>query len=37
MQTTGVLLDQNYLRFLRNYVGVSLISLSISSFYRGVA
>ena len=33
MQTTGVLLDQNYLRFLRNHVGVSLISLSISSFY----
>lgn len=31
MQTTGVLLDQNYLRFLRNHVGVNLISLSISS------
>lgn len=32
MQTTGVLLDQNYLRFLRNHVGVNLISLSLSSF-----
>lgn len=32
MQTTGVLLDRNYLRFLRNHVGVNLISLSISSF-----
>lgn len=32
MQTTGVMLDQNYLRFLRNHVGVNLISLSISSF-----
>lgn len=32
MQTTGVLLDQNYLRFLRNHVGVNIISLSISSF-----
>lgn len=31
MQTTGVLLDQNYLRFLRNHVGVNLISLSISA------
>lgn len=31
MQTTGVLLDQNYLRFLRNHVGVSVISLSVSS------
>ena len=31
MQTTGVLLDQNYLRFLRNHVGVNLISLSLSS------
>lgn len=31
MQTTGVLLDQNYLRFLRNHVGVNLISLSVSS------
>lgn len=31
MQTTGVLLDQNYLRFLRNHVGVNLISLSICS------
>jgi hypothetical protein len=32
MQTTGTLLDDNYLRFLRNHVGVSVISLSISSF-----
>lgn len=32
MQTTGTLLNQNYLRFLRNHVGVNLISLSISSF-----
>lgn len=31
MQTTGVLLDSNYLRFLRNHVGVNLISLSISA------
>lgn len=32
MQTTGMGLDRNYLRFLRNHVGVNLISLSISSF-----
>jgi hypothetical protein len=32
LQTTGVLLDEPYLRFLRNHVGVSTISLSISSF-----
>lgn len=32
MQTTGVMLDENYLRFLRNHVGVNTISLSISSF-----
>lgn len=31
MQTTGVMLDQNYLRFLRNHVGANIISLSISS------
>ena len=31
MQTTGVLLDMNYLRFLRNFVGVNTISLSLSS------
>ena len=31
MQTTGVLLDQPYLRFLRNHVGVNVISLSVSS------
>lgn len=32
MQTTGVLLDDNYLRFLRNHVGVNIISISLSSF-----
>lgn len=32
IQTTGLLLDRNYLRFLRNHVGVNLISLSVSSF-----
>lgn len=32
MQTTGVMLDSNYLRFLRNHVEVNTISLSISSF-----
>lgn len=32
MQTTGVLLDRNYLRFLRNHVGVNIISLSVSGF-----
>lgn len=32
MQTTGTLLDRNYLRFLRNHVGVNVISLSLSSF-----
>jgi hypothetical protein len=32
MQTTGVLLDESYLRFLRNHVGVSTISVSLSSF-----
>lgn len=32
MQTTGVMLDRNYLRFLRNHVGVNVISLSVSSF-----
>lgn len=32
MQTTGTLLDEGYLRFLRNHVGVNLISLSLSSF-----
>lgn len=31
MQTTGVLLDHDYLVFLRNHVGVDLISLSVSS------
>lgn len=32
MQTTGVLLDLKYLRWLREYVGVTTISLSINSF-----
>lgn len=32
MQTTGVMLDDGYLRLLRNHVGVNTISLSISSF-----
>lgn len=32
MQTTGTLLDEGYLRFLRNHVGVSTISISLSSF-----
>lgn len=30
IQTTGVMLDEAYLRFLRNHVGVTTISLSIS-------
>jgi MoaA/NifB/PqqE/SkfB family radical SAM enzyme len=32
MQTTGVMLDDAFLRHLRNHVGVTTISLSISSF-----
>lgn len=32
IQTTGILLDDGYLRFLRNHVGVSTISISLSSF-----
>ncbi|MFW6015470.1 MAG: radical SAM protein [bacterium] len=32
MQTTGVLIDNDYLYFLRHHVGVNTISLSISSF-----
>lgn len=32
MQTTGTLLDSSYLRFLRNHVGVTTISISLSSF-----
>lgn len=32
MQTTGVLLDDRYLRLLRNHVGVNVISISMSSF-----
>lgn len=31
MQTSGAMLDDNYLRFLRDQVGVSTISLSLSS------
>lgn len=31
LQTSGVFLDEAYLRFLRNHVGVSVISLSVSS------
>ncbi len=32
MQTTGVMLDTDYLRFLRNHVGVNTISVSLSAF-----
>ena len=32
MQTTGTGIDEPYLRFLRNHVGVNTISVSISSF-----
>lgn len=32
IQTTGAMIDRNYLRFLRNHVGVSTISLSLCSF-----
>lgn len=32
MQTTGATIDEPYLRFLRNHVGISTISVSISSF-----
>ncbi|MCM1324384.1 MAG: radical SAM protein [Acetobacter sp.] len=32
IQTTGVMLDEDYLRFLRDWVGVTTISLSVSSF-----
>lgn len=32
MQTTGVMLDDPYLRFLRNWVNVNVISISLSSF-----
>lgn len=32
MQTTGTMIDAAYLRFLRNHVGVSTISISIASF-----
>ena len=36
MQTTGTFIDANYLRFLRNHVGVNLISLSVSSLDDGM-
>lgn len=32
MQTTGVMLDDKYLRFLRNWVNVNVISVSVSAF-----
>jgi hypothetical protein len=32
MQTTGTMIDSEYLRFLRNHVGVSTISVSLASF-----
>lgn len=32
IQTSGVLFDRNYARFLRNTVGVSVLSLSLASF-----
>jgi hypothetical protein len=35
MQTTGTRLDDGYLRFLRNHVGVKTISVSVSSFDDG--
>lgn len=35
LQTSGMLLDDEYLRFLRNTVGVSVISLSVSSLDSG--
>lgn len=33
LQTTGVLLDDEYLRFLRNHVGVNTIALSMSDIF----
>lgn len=33
IQTTGVLLNENYLRFLRNHVGVNTVALSISDMF----
>ena len=32
IQTTGALLDENYLSFLKNHVWVSVVSISLSSF-----
>lgn len=32
IQNTGAGIDRNYLRFMRNHVGINLISLSVSSF-----
>jgi sulfatase maturation enzyme AslB (radical SAM superfamily) len=34
MQTTGVLIDEKYLRFFRDHVGISTVSVSCSSFNR---
>ena len=36
IQTTGILLDDDYLRFLRNTVGVSTISLSVSDLWSDI-
>ena len=36
MQTTGTMIDAAYLRFLRNHVGVSTISVSLASLDSGV-
>jgi sulfatase maturation enzyme AslB (radical SAM superfamily) len=36
VQTSGVLLDDEYLRFLRNTVGVNTISLSLSNMFDGI-
>lgn len=33
MQTTGVLLNANYLRFLRNFVGVRTMAISVNSIH----
>lgn len=32
IQTTGTLIDRNYLHFLRNHIGINTIALSLSSF-----
>lgn len=33
MQTTGIMLNNNYLRFLRNFVGVRTIAISVNSIH----